>query len=78
MLNMVLYKATNRLEKVNKPKFQFPQLLKSTISSYPYYVMNDSPTLVVAASKLDFTGYCLYSFGAPDDGRRNRPKHVEH
>ena len=25
-----------------------------------------------------YTGCCVYSFWAPDYGRRNRPKHVEH
>jgi hypothetical protein len=38
-----------------------------------------SPTLAVAARKLDiYPMLCVYSIWAPDDGRRNRPKHVEH
>jgi hypothetical protein len=36
-------------------------------------------TLAVAASKLDiYPLLCVYSFWAPDDGRRNRLKHVQH
>jgi hypothetical protein len=40
--------------------------------------------LAVAAASLAHTRccvcvcVCVYSFWAPDDGRRNRPKHVEH
>jgi hypothetical protein len=37
------------------------------------------PTLAVAASKTGmYQMLCVYSFWAPDDGRRNHPKHVEH
>jgi hypothetical protein len=40
---------------------------------------SSSPTtLAVAAASLARTRYCVYSSWAPDDGRRNRPKHVEH
>ena len=42
------------------------------------WVSSNSPTLAVAASKqasLAHTRYCVYSFRALDDGRKNRPKH---
>jgi 3-deoxy-D-manno-octulosonic acid (KDO) 8-phosphate synthase len=35
-------------------------------------------TLAVAAASLPRNKCCVYSSWAPDDGRRNRPKHVEH
>jgi hypothetical protein len=30
------------------------------------------------SSSSTYTGYCVYSFWAPDDGRRSRLKHVQH
>jgi len=39
---------------------------------------SDSPTLAVAASKLDIYQMLRVEFWAPDDGRRSRLKHVEH
>jgi hypothetical protein len=38
----------------------------------PFAVMKGS------SNSLTNTRCCMYSFGAPDDGRRNRLKHVEH
>jgi hypothetical protein len=37
----------------------------------------NSPTLAVAASDLDIYQMLCVQFWAPDDGRRNRLKHVE-
>jgi hypothetical protein len=34
--------------------------------------------LAVAAASLTYTRCCVYSFLAPDDERKNLPKHVEH
>jgi hypothetical protein len=42
------------------------------------WVSWNSPMLAVAASKLDLYQMLCVQFWAPDDGRRNRPKHVEH
>jgi hypothetical protein len=38
----------------------------------------NSPTLAVAASKLDIYQMLCVQFWAPDDGRRNRLKHAQH
>jgi hypothetical protein len=38
----------------------------------------DSPMQAVATSKLDIYQMLYVQFWAPDDGRRNCPKHVEH
>jgi hypothetical protein len=46
-------------------------LLAATASS-------KSPTLAVAASKLDTYQMLCVQFWSPDDGRRNRLKHVQH
>jgi hypothetical protein len=40
--------------------------------------MENSSTLAVAASKPDIYQMLGVQFWAPDDGRRNRLKHVEH
>ena len=42
------------------------------------WVSWNSPTLALAASKLDIYQMLCVQFLAPDDGRRNRLKHVEH
>ena len=42
------------------------------------WVSSKSPTLAVAASKYDIYQTLCVQFWAPDDGRRNRLKHVEH
>jgi hypothetical protein len=39
---------------------------------------SNSPTLAVAARKLDIYYMLCVQFWAPDDGRRSRLKHVEH
>jgi hypothetical protein len=42
------------------------------------WVISNLPALAVAASKLDIYPMPCVHFWAPDDGRRNRLKHVEH
>jgi hypothetical protein len=42
------------------------------------WVNANSPTLAVAASKLDIYQMLYVQFRAPDDGRKNRLKHIEH
>ena len=38
----------------------------------------NSPTLAIAANKLDIYQILCVKYSTPDDGRRNRLKHVEH
>ena len=40
--------------------------------------ITNSPTLAVAANKLDIYQMMCVQFGAHDDGRRNCLKHIEH
>ena len=49
-----------------------PSLLAATASR------SSKQAWAVAASKLDTYQMLCVQFWAPDDGRRNRPKHVEH
>jgi hypothetical protein len=57
--------------------FVHHQELKNCTHSIGYM-----PSLLVATASVGgdlgiYTRYCMYSFWAPDDGRRNRLKHVE-
>jgi hypothetical protein len=54
------------------------QELKNCTHSIWYVPGLFAATLAVAASNLDIYQVLCVQFWAPDAGRRNRPKHVEH
>jgi len=65
----------------------YHQELKNCICSIEYFVkplllpatvVEEMELQTVAVKVWQSTRCCIYSFWAPDDGRRNRLKHVEH
>jgi hypothetical protein len=67
--------------------YMFQAVFPPIIGSWKLYTQHlvgdlalsaNSPTLAVAAKKIDIYEMLCVQFWAPDDGRKNHLKHVEH
>ena len=75
-IKLTLFISLNVNQREGKRLFYFLYFL--FIYFIYLFIFINSPTLAVAANKLDIHPMLCVQFCAPDDGRRNRLKLVEH